>query len=119
MSGGNTPKRRLWRVEGPFLIRALVGGGHVDLTRAPVGVLADAAAAWAQRNHSVALDGFEYQTISGGAPVDAHSRIEWLGRMPPDRYWPQPYEQLAAVFARMGHAADARPLGIEQPPALL
>ena len=97
------------RIEDGFFFRYLVVDGHVDLTRAHVGVLADDADAWPTGEHRVLLDGFEYDVIGGtGAALDAQSRVEWLGRMPPQYFWPQPYEQLAAVLEGMGHGADAR-----------
>jgi hypothetical protein len=103
------------RIEGGFVFRDLVVEGHVDLTRTHVGLLVDDADAWPSGTHHVQLDGFEYDVIGGDdAPVDAPSRIEWLGRMPPQLFWPQPYEQLAAVLERMGHGADARQIRIEQ-----
>jgi hypothetical protein len=46
-------------------------------------------------------------------PVDVDQRLAWL-RRDPDGYGPQPYEQLAAVYRRTGHEADARRVLLEQ-----
>jgi hypothetical protein len=45
-----------------------------------------------------------YTTL--GPPLPARERITWLGHQV--GYIPQPYEQLAAAYRRIGHDADAR-----------
>ena len=81
-------------------------------TGARVGVLADESEAWPS-DGVLSLVGFEYDLVGPDSPVDAPSRVEWLGRMP-EGYSPQPYEQLAAVLERMGHDAAARRIRIER-----
>jgi hypothetical protein len=41
------------------------------------------------------------------SPLPAANRLPWLAR-DSGGYQPQPYEQLAAAYRRMGHDADAR-----------
>ncbi len=41
------------------------------------------------------------------SPATLRDRLAWLNRHP-DRYRPQPYEQLAAYYRRMGHEPDSR-----------
>jgi hypothetical protein len=57
------------------------------------------------------LNRCRYEAFIDG-PVDTRGRLEWLSRQTPERwgedFWPQPYEQLAAVFRDMGHNEDAR-----------
>ncbi len=46
-------------------------------------------------------------TRSVGARAPVHVRLAWL-RRDPDGFSPQPYEQLAACYRRMGHEPEAR-----------
>ena len=52
------------------------------------------------------LHGLVYNEIYEGSPRDAESRIDWLQRQ--KGFWPQPYEQLAAVLRKGGQDEDAR-----------
>lgn len=98
-------------VEGGFLLRdgARVEG-LLDLTAAQIGTLHDEYEAWPAKG-DLLLNRCIYAAIIDG-PVDAPGRLAWLARQDPARwgedFWPQPYEQLAAVFRAMGHAEDAR-----------
>ncbi|HEX2806612.1 MAG TPA: hypothetical protein VHN80_10630 [Kineosporiaceae bacterium] len=79
--------------------------GLVDLTRVQVGALRDNVATWPQR---LRLDGFVYDHLLPiGPAVDAAARCRWLTR-DAEPYRPQPYEQLAAYYRRLGHDDDAR-----------
>jgi hypothetical protein len=64
------------------------------------------------------LDRCRYGAFTGSAPVDALTRLVWLGLQEPARwgieFWPQPYEQLAKVLREMGHGGDARTVLIEK-----
>ena len=51
------------------------------------------------------LDGLVYETLDPHLP--AAQRLAWL-RRDEDGYVPQPYEQLAAAYRRLGHDTDAR-----------
>jgi hypothetical protein len=98
-------------VEGGFLLRdgARVEG-LLDLTAAQIGTLHDEYEAWPGKG-DLLLNRCIYGAIIDG-PVDAPGRLAWLARQDPSRwgedFWPQPYEQLAAVFREMGHDEDAR-----------
>jgi hypothetical protein len=61
---------------------------------------------WPQRGQLL-LDGLEYEGFAGDrTPMDAQRRLEWIRRQLPD-FRPQPYDQLARVFRRMGREAEA------------
>ncbi|MFJ4867555.1 hypothetical protein [Streptomyces sp. NPDC088757] len=73
----------------------------VDLSSATVSVLTDTMESWPSR---VTLSALTYQTLQ---PIlAAGERLAWLRRDP--GYHPQPYEQLAACYRRLGHDDDAR-----------
>ncbi|MEV0403264.1 hypothetical protein [Actinoallomurus sp. NPDC050550] len=75
--------------------------GAVDVRHARVEVLRDAPKGWPPGSR---LEGFTYETVEDpGAGAD---RLGWLDGA--DGYQPQPYEQLAGVYRRLGQDADAR-----------
>lgn len=76
--------------------------GAVALEHSRVRMLTDSPDSWPA---DIRLNGFVYDKLLTPGPVE--QRIAWLGR---DRtgYQPQPYEQLASVYRRMGHDGDAR-----------
>ncbi|MDP9867121.1 MULTISPECIES: pentapeptide repeat-containing protein [Streptosporangium] len=76
--------------------------GEVNLGYSRLGVLLDNPAAYPDR---VQLTGLTYESLRGDWTVA--QRLDWLGR-DPDGYKPQPYEQLATWFRRIGHEPDAR-----------
>ncbi|WP_433239476.1 pentapeptide repeat-containing protein [Streptosporangium sp. CA-135522] len=76
--------------------------GEVNLGYSRLGVLLDSPAACTDR---VQLTGLTYESLRGHWTVA--ERLDWL-RLDPDGYKPQPYEQLAAWFRRIGHEPDAR-----------
>jgi len=79
--------------------------GMVDLTRVQVGALRDRSDAWPAQ---LRLDGFSYDhLLPVGEAIDVRARCSWLTR-DADAYRPQPYEQLAAYYRRLGHDDDAR-----------
>jgi hypothetical protein len=85
--------------------------GLVDLRHARCGVLRDAADSWPA---AVALDGFSYDTIDAARPaLTVARRLTWL-RRDPEGFRPQPYEQLAALYRRLGSDADARRVQLEK-----
>lgn len=86
-------ERELW---------ASVIAGGIDLRYAQVGMLRDEIAAWPTE---IRLDGLRYEGLS--PPLAADQRLGWLAR-DPDGYQPQPYEQLAAFYRRIGHDEDVR-----------
>ncbi|MGW0843311.1 oxidoreductase [Streptomyces sp. NPDC002787] len=88
--------------------------GAVDLRGAQVSYLHEGAHSWPE---VVELDGFVYGSIKTadvegerreavGGPAAVARRMEWVQRSP--GYSPQPYEQLAAWYRKVGHDDDAR-----------
>lgn len=98
-------------VKGAFFLRedATITGA-LAMTGASVGTIHDEAASW-PASGELLLNRCRYGAFIA-SPVDAESRLDWLSRQDPARwgedFWPQPYEQLAAVFREMGHGEDAR-----------
>jgi hypothetical protein len=79
--------------------------GMVDLSRVQVGALRDGVDRWPA---VMRLDGFGYEhLLPFGPPIDVRARCRWLSR-DVEPYRPQPYEQLAAYYRRLGHDDDAR-----------
>jgi hypothetical protein len=75
--------------------------GDVDLRRARIGVLYDAPDTWSPRRQN----GLVYDALD--PMLSVAQRLTWLGN-DPDGYVPQPYEQLAVTYRRLGHDVDAR-----------
>lgn len=97
-------------VKGAFFLRGKARlEGTLALTGASLGTIHDEAACWPKPGELL-LNRCRYGAFIDG-PVDAESRLDWLARQTPERwgedFWPQPYEQLAAVFREMGHGEDA------------
>jgi len=81
-------------------------GIALNLEHARLGGIEDDEGSWPQRGR-LRIDGLEYEGFAGDrTPMDAQRRLEWLRRQLPD-FRPQPYDQLARVFRRMGREADA------------
>lgn len=79
--------------------------GIADLGLAQLGILRDDPDTWPER---LGLDGLAYEHLqSPKGPGDAAARLAWLHR-DTSAYRPQPYEQLAAFYRRIGHDDDAR-----------
>jgi hypothetical protein len=79
--------------------------GQVDLRHARCAVLRDAPATWPAQ---IALDGFVYEAIdSSPAYLAVKDRLRWLGRETAG-FRPQPYEQLAVLYRRLGSDSAAR-----------
>jgi hypothetical protein len=74
--------------------------GTVNLTGAKIGSLVDEARSWPQ---VLDLDGLTYDDLTD---MPARRRLDWLKRSVD--YAPQPYEQLAAYYRRLGHDEEAR-----------
>jgi hypothetical protein len=74
--------------------------GMVDLTGAKIGSLVDEARSWPP---ALDLDGLIYDDLTN---MPARKRLDWLSRSVD--YAPQPYEQLAAQYRRLGHDEEAR-----------
>lgn len=74
--------------------------GAIDLSNAHA-VVVDAPI---DNRNMLHVDGLSYDDLQPLLP--AVDRIRWLAGM--EAYRPQPYEQLAAAYRRIGHDADAR-----------
>ncbi len=103
--------------EGAFFLRSGARiEGALSLTGAMLGAIVDEPDCWPAKG-DLLLNRCLYGAFLGGM-VDAHSRLDWLSRQSPDRwgedFWPQPYEQLAAVLGQMGHDEDKRRVLIEK-----
>jgi hypothetical protein len=99
------------RVDDLNLRAATPIGCLVDLRHARCTLLRDSPRTWPAR---VALDGLVYDAVDAddrGLSVPA--RLRWLNREP-DGYRPQPYEQLATLYRRLGADADARRVLLEK-----
>ena len=99
--GGGALRGRGLTVTGSLYCR---GGfqavGMVYLSGAKVGKLEDDKESWPQALH---IDGLTYGDL---AYLPARERLGWLNRSV--GYWPQPYEQLAGYYRRLGHDEQAR-----------
>ncbi len=110
-------------VSGTFFLRQVEGGrpvrivGALNLATASLGHINDDARCWPNQGELL-LDRCRYGAFTGRSPVDAKSRLRWLGLQDPARFglefWPQPYEQLARVLREAGHGEDAREVLIEK-----
>ncbi|MEU6375595.1 hypothetical protein [Streptomyces sp. NPDC046909] len=100
-------------IEGTLSVRRVTTGsidtdartrfaGPVDLRHTRVDVLADDPACWPD---DLLMDGLVYDNLE--APLPVRTRLAWLARET-SGYLPQPYEQLAATYARHGHDDAAR-----------
>ena len=74
--------------------------GAVNLAGAKIGTLVDERKSWPQR---LRLNGLTYGDL---AYMPARERLDWLNRS--GDYSPQPYEQLAGYYRRLGHDEQAR-----------
>ena len=86
---------------------------EVDLSYAHFGVLVDDPASGPRKRR---LLGLVYDALGEKPPVAVDSRLDWLGRQldgNPQHYSPQPYEQLASVYRRVGRDEDARKVEVE------
>ncbi|MDQ0787581.1 oxidoreductase [Streptomyces sp. B3I8] len=76
--------------------------GVVDARDARLGTLYDNPDTWPD---DLRLSGATYDALA--LPLPAAERIRWIERTG-DGYLPQPYEQLAAAYRRLGHEDEAR-----------
>jgi biotin operon repressor len=81
--------------------------GSIHLRAARVGSWHDKKDTWPR---ALNLQGFVYDAINV-SNVTPKQRLDWL-HLQDDGYRPQPYEQLASVYRRAGHARAARTVAI-------
>lgn len=77
--------------------------GGVDLHHAHVRSVLDDPQTWPP---VLLLHGFSYDLLQ--TPLDAKSRLRWLGPSQEERYLPDVYSQLAGVLRSLGRGQDAR-----------
>ncbi|MDA8171402.1 MAG: hypothetical protein M0Z48_06175 [Nitrospiraceae bacterium] len=103
VSFSNVDWRQLERIH-----RLLTIYTFFDDTPASVGQLEDCKEIWPLKGQ-LHLDGFEYRALTGEyTPKTSGERLAWLRLQPEKPFYPQPYEQLAMVFKRMGHESERR-----------
>jgi hypothetical protein len=79
--------------------------GRISLRSARIQVIVDDPATWPA---NLRVSGLVYDFIRSGRTQQlAAERLDWISR-DPEGYLPQPYEQLANWFRRIGHDDDAR-----------
>ncbi len=117
------PKRAALNLEHAQVNTLLLRGpslqvaGDVCLFGARVSTLADDPADLDGQEVTLHLDGFSYERIAPNSPdsmQDAKTRLQWLERQLRGHYFPQPYDQLAAVFRRNGQDYEARNVLVEK-----
>jgi hypothetical protein len=101
------------RVEGAWFFKGLERPLRVSASHMQVAVLVDAIDSWAEGS---TLDGLRYGAIGGSSPTQAKARLEWLHKQQESHrgvdFRPQPWRHLQRVLRDMGHAEDARQIGI-------
>lgn len=94
----------------------IVNGGLVSLISAQVGELDDDLQSWSGARGRLFLDGFKYDRITSGSPIDPADRAAWLTHQYPahlgEEFRPQPWEQLIAALRSSGHPISARETAI-------
>ena len=83
----------------------------LDLRYAKVGIYSDDSKSWPDSG-KLKLEGFRYDPIEESDPSEISDRVKWLSRHYPKKgkglFYPQPYEQLADVFKRIGDDKAAK-----------
>ncbi|MFI7011841.1 oxidoreductase [Streptomyces sp. NPDC050145] len=100
--GGTALSLRLTQARETDLRTRVPVDGTVDAGNARLGVLYDAPATWPRR---LRLSDTAYDALA--TPLTAGERLAWI-RRGTEGYLPQPYEQLAAAYRRLGHEDEAR-----------
>jgi hypothetical protein len=87
-------------VRGAFFWRQIPNRDSVklELSNAAVYFLEDESPSWPNKGN-LRLDGFSYSNLSDGTR-NVDGRLDWLSRQ--QRFNPQPYRQLAKVYAYLG-----------------
>ena len=108
LSAGFSVKGEVWlhgaTIGGNLVCRGSIFDGSLRLTGARVATLWDDRKSWPASGWLFA-NGLHYDRIE---PADVKTRLEWLERMPPTPFSPQPYTQLAAMLRSHGSEGAAR-----------
>ncbi|BBN55851.1 hypothetical protein TRE132_39760 [Pseudomonas chlororaphis subsp. aurantiaca] len=110
------------RIEGVLVMTELVSPlNNAAFSGSRVGTLHDDADTW---GNGIGLNGFTYDFLTTEAPLSAQKRIDWLDSQVPEntgddglkgsesKFRPQPWRHLQHVLEEMGHAEEAREVGI-------
>jgi hypothetical protein len=85
----------------------------LDLRFAKVKTLENRANSWPPQDNLL-LHGFVFDELSTEAAWDAETQINWIHLQSRDRFFSQPYEQMASVFRSMGRQEEAVKVMIEK-----
>lgn len=102
-------------VQGVWLFKELAEPVCIDASHTQVGVLDDGnLQAWGVGS---VLDGFRYASLGGDASTKGEERLKWLNNQPKSHlnardFRPQPWRQLQRGLREIGHAEDAKQVGI-------
>ncbi|MGE0741551.1 MAG: hypothetical protein AB7O98_09430 [Hyphomonadaceae bacterium] len=103
------------RINGSVQARGLVTqqDARIDASGASCAALDDdVKAGWGVDGAALDLEGFTYNRLEGGERW--RERLSWLRRARGERFSPQPFSQLATVYARAGRREDARRIQLAQ-----
>jgi hypothetical protein len=92
--------QRLTVTQDMFCRAGFKANSAIDLADARIGKLVDESESWPEH---LTLDGLTYGDLTY---LPACQRLDWLSRT--SGYSPQPYEELAAYYRRLGHDEQAR-----------
>ncbi|MBP7302706.1 MAG: hypothetical protein KA972_05960 [Brachymonas sp.] len=102
-------------IQGVCMLKEFAQPACIDASHAQVGVLDDDnLQAWGQGS---ILDGFRYASLGGAASTSGDARLKWLhiqqeSHLSDSDFRPQPWRQLQRGLREMGHAEDAKQVGI-------
>jgi hypothetical protein len=89
--------------------------GKIVLSNTKAGAFVDDDKSWPDpKKGEMILDGFEYGSFADKSPKEVKKRLKWLKLRPPGEYIPQPYQQLAKVYRKMGKDRDAKTVLLEK-----
>nr|WP_260412728.1 membrane-associated oxidoreductase [Pseudomonas cichorii] len=106
-------------IGGSLILRKLeTPPDKVSLQGGRVGSLNDDKESWGKK---INLNGFVYGFVHVNGQMKVEDRLEWLDKQVTPKpkkdelpeFYPQPWRQLQKVLEEMGHAEDARQVGIE------
>jgi cytoskeletal protein CcmA (bactofilin family) len=105
----------LAEIEGHFkwIDAVLYEKTTLDLRYAKIGTLWDDEKSWPMKNH-LWINGLVYGAIDSQAPRSFNSRIKWLKLQPTERFYPQPYEQLAIDYKKNAQDENTKMVLIEK-----
>jgi len=87
----------------------------LDLRYAKIGAIWDEERSWPSKNNlwlkGLVFDEFDSRSLKD---IGIKARIKWIRLQPSDRFYSQPYEQLALVYMKEGREEDAKQVLIEK-----